>query len=83
MVWQSVGVKLLHLAHSGAAADATGAGVSTATGREAADNGGGKESCEREPEERGRGLTFTAARGGATGDDVGVEVALKCSVSRL
>lgn len=79
---QSIGVNLLHLAHSRAAADATGAGVSTTTGRETADNGGGEESGECEPEERGRSLAFTAARGGATGDDVGVEVALKWIVSQ-
>ena len=73
----------LDLAHSRATADATGTGVSTTTGRKTADDGGGEESCECEPEERGGGLSFTAARGGATGDDVGVEVALEWIVSQL
>ena len=83
VVWQSIGVNLLHLAHRRATADATGAGVSTTTGRKAADDGGGEESCECEPEECGRGLAFTAARGGATSYDVGVEVALDWNVSQL
>lgn len=78
MVWQSIEFfKLLHLAHSRATADATGAGVGTATGRKTAHDGGGEERCECEPEEGGHGLTFTAASGGATGDDVGGDVALE------
>jgi hypothetical protein len=69
--------KLLHLAHSRATADATGAGVSTTTGRHAADDGGGEERCEGEPEEGGHGLAFTAASGRSAGDNVVVDVALR------
>ena len=73
---RTIDVKLLHLAHSRATADATGAGVGTTTGRKAAHDGGGEERCESEPEERSRSLSFTAASGGSAGDDVAVEVAL-------
>lgn len=77
MVWQSKDSKLLHLAHSRATADATGAGVGTATGSKTAHDGGGEEGCECEPEEGGHGLAFTAAGGRATSDDVGGNVALR------
>lgn len=83
--WRATGIALqsspnamlLHLAHSrAAAADATGAYVGAAAGSEAAHDGGGEESGEGEPEEGGGGLGLTAARAGAAGDDVAVEVVL-------
>ena len=74
--------KLLNLAHSRATTDATGAGVGAAARCHAAHDGGGEECCEGEPEEGSDGLTFAAASGGATGDNVGEDVALRELLAR-
>lgn len=68
--------KLLHLAHSRAAADTARANVGATAGCKAAHDSRCKESGEGEPEEGGDGLAFTAACVGTTSDDVGSDVAL-------
>lgn len=62
--------RLLNLAHSRATTDAAGAGVGTAARCHAAHDSGGEEGGEGEPEEGSGSLSFTAASGRATGDDV-------------